>query len=91
MPNSLARLAAGLHLPPEAIPPLVLGIGLIVAIGVLAILVLLLLPRKPAADPLVEQRMADLNARVQAMGELLAKAQSQLQQTMQQAVSKSAG
>ncbi|HTS39979.1 MAG TPA: DNA recombination protein RmuC [Xanthobacteraceae bacterium] len=31
---------------------------------------------------LAEQRVADLNARIQAMGELLAKAQSQLQQTV---------
>jgi DNA recombination protein RmuC len=39
-------------------------------------------PRKPPQDPVAEQRMADLNARVQAMGELLAKAQSQLQHTV---------
>jgi DNA recombination protein RmuC len=35
-----------------------------------------------AADVTAEQRMADLNARIQAMGELLAKAQTQLQQTV---------
>jgi DNA recombination protein RmuC len=39
-------------------------------------------PRKPSPDPVAEQRMADLNARVQVMGELLAKAQAQLQQTV---------
>jgi DNA recombination protein RmuC len=43
---------------------------------------LLLRPRAPLADPAAEQRISDLNARVQAMGELLAKAQSQLQQTV---------
>ena len=63
-------------------PALPLVIGAIVAIGVLVVIVILLRPRKPPQDPAAEQRMADLNARVQAMGELLAKAQSQLQQTV---------
>lgn len=62
--------------------PLVFGLGVIVAAGVLAIIVILLRPRTPVTDPVAEQRMADLNARVQAMGELLAKAQGQLQQTV---------
>src|SRR6185436_10032000 len=39
-------------------------------------------PRKPPHDPVAEQRMAELNARVQTMGELLARAQSQLQHTV---------
>jgi DNA recombination protein RmuC len=82
MPNSLARLAADFHLAPDVTLALGLGIGLIIAIGVIVILVLLLRPRKPVADPVAEQRMADLNGRIQAMGELLAKAQSQLQQTV---------
>src|SRR4249920_3214059 len=63
-------------------PALALVIGTIVAIGVLVVIVILLWPRKPPQDPAAEQRMADLNARVQVMGELLAKAQSQLQQTV---------
>ena len=63
-------------------PALALVIGAIVAIGVLVVIVILLWPRKPPQDPAAEQRMADLNARVQVMGELLAKAQSQLQQTV---------
>lgn len=63
-------------------PALPLVIGAIVAIGVLVVIVILLWPRKPPQDPAAEQRMADLNARVQVMGELLAKAQSQLQQTV---------
>ncbi len=82
MPTSFARLAADFHLAPDAALALALGIGLIIAIGVVVILVLLLRPRKPVADPVAEQRMADLNGRIQAMGELLAKAQSQLQQTV---------
>ena len=61
-------------------PALTLAIGAIVAIGVIVVIVILLWPRKPPHDPAAEQRMADLNARVQVMGELLAKAQSQLQQ-----------
>jgi DNA recombination protein RmuC len=63
-------------------PALALVIGTIVAIGVIVVIVILLWPRKPPQDPAAEQRMADLNARVQVMGELLAKAQSQLQQTV---------
>src|SRR5215470_9740667 len=35
-----------------------------------------------AGDSAAEQRIADLTGRVQAMGELLAKAQTQLQQTV---------
>jgi len=63
-------------------PALTLAIGAIVAIGIILVIVILLWPRKPRPDPAAEQRMADLNARVQVMGELLAKAQSQLQQTV---------
>ena len=63
-------------------PALTLAIGTIVAIGVIVVIVMLLRPRKPPHDPAAEQRMAELNARVQAMGELLARAQAQLQQTV---------
>ena len=63
---------------------LLLALGLIIAIGVIAILVLLLRPRAPVADPEAQQRMAELNARVQAMGEMLAQAQAQLQQAVHQ-------
>jgi len=63
-------------------PALTLAIGTIVAIGLIVVIVMLLWPRKPPPDPVAEQRMADLNARVQAMGQLLAQAQSQLQQTV---------
>jgi len=63
-------------------PALTLAIGTIVAIGVIVVIVMLSRPRKPPQDPVAEQRLADLNARVLAMGELLARAQSQLQHTV---------
>src|SRR5215470_3921224 len=66
----------------EHAPELTLAIGTVIAIGVIAVIVILLRPRKPPQDPVAEQRMADLNARVQAMGEVLDRAQSQLQQTV---------
>ena len=63
---------------------LIIAFGLILAGGLIAIIALLLRPRSAPADPAAEQRLADLNARIQAMGEMLAKAQSQLQQTVHQ-------
>jgi len=63
-------------------PELTLAIGVFVATGVIVVIVMLLRRRKPPPDPVAEQRMADLNARVQATGELLARAQLQLQQTV---------
>jgi DNA recombination protein RmuC len=59
-----------------------LVIALVIAAGVIAIIALLLRPRSAPADHAADQRMADLNARIQTMGELLAKAQAQLQQTV---------
>jgi DNA recombination protein RmuC len=61
---------------------LLLVAALVIAAGLAAILVLVLRPRPPQADPAAEQRIVELNARVQAMGDLLAKAQAQLQQTV---------
>lgn len=77
MPETLQQLLA---LPVPL--PLIFGLGVVATIGVIAIIVILLRPRAPVTDPAAEQRMADLNARVQAMGELLARAQGQLQQTV---------
>jgi DNA recombination protein RmuC len=82
MPNSLARLAAEFHLAPDMALATALGIGLIIALGVVVILVLLLRPRKPVADPVAEQRMAELNARLDAMGSWLQNSHTQLQQTV---------
>jgi DNA recombination protein RmuC len=59
-------------------------LALIIAIGVVAILVLLLRPRAAPVDLAAEQRMAGLNAQVKAMGELLANAQARLQDTVHQ-------
>jgi DNA recombination protein RmuC len=84
MANSLARLVADFHLTPDAALALALGIGVVIAIGIVAILVVVLRPRKPVADPAAEQRMADLNARIQTMGEMLSRAQAQLQQAVHQ-------
>jgi DNA recombination protein RmuC len=63
-------------------PALTLAIGAVVALGIIVVIVMLAWPRKPIHDPVAEQRMAELNARVQTMGELLARAQSQLQHTV---------
>src|SRR4029078_5183118 len=63
-------------------PALMLAIGTMVSSGVIVVIAILLWPRKPPHDPAAQHRMADLNARVQVLGELLAKAQSQLQQTV---------
>jgi DNA recombination protein RmuC len=63
---------------------LLLALALVIAIGVVAIIVLLLRPRAAPADWAGEQRLAELNARIHAMGEMLANAQAQLQQTIHQ-------
>ena len=62
MLDSLNRLAADLHLAPDTALALALGFAAVVALGVLVILVLLLRPRKPVADPAAEQRLMELNA-----------------------------
>ncbi len=59
---------------------LILVLGLIIAIGVVAIIALLLRPR--VADPAAEQRLQELNARLDAMGSWLQNSHSQLQQTV---------
>jgi DNA recombination protein RmuC len=61
-----------------------LVLGLVIAVGVVAIIALLLRPRGPAADPEAQQRLAELNAKIGAMGELLASAQSRLTETVNQ-------
>src|ERR1039457_6425830 len=77
---NLGRSCATLEEPmPET---LLVVLALIIAIGVVAILVLLLRPRAAPVDYAAEQRLAELNTRIQTMGEMLARAQSQLQQTV---------
>jgi len=77
----MPELSAPLLQMPLALP-LMLGMAVLIAVGVVAIIVILLRPRAPVTDPAAEQRITDLNARVQTMGELLARAQNQLQQTV---------
>src|SRR5262245_64578781 len=63
-------------------PALMLAIGTMVSIGVIVVITILLWQRKARHDSHREQRMVELNARIQTMGDLLARAQSQLQQTV---------
>lgn len=62
----------------------ILVLALAIVAGVAAILILLLRPKPPQADPAAQQRIGDLTAQVQAMGQMLAGAQAQLQQTVNQ-------
>ncbi len=61
---------------------LLVVLALVIAIGVVAILALLLRPRAAPVDLAAEQRMAALNAQIKSMGEMLANAQAQLQQSV---------
>jgi DNA recombination protein RmuC len=82
MPNSIAQLTADFHLSPDTALLLGLGVALITAICVVVTLVLMLRPRKPVADPAAEQRLLELNARLDAMGSWLQNSHTQLQQTV---------
>jgi DNA recombination protein RmuC len=64
--------------------PVLIGLAAAIVVGIVAILVLLLLPRPTPVDHAAEQRIAELNAKIGAMGELLANAQTRLQQTVNQ-------
>ena len=57
-------------------------LGLIIAIGVAAIIVMLLRPRVPLSDPAAEQRLLELNARLDAMRSWLQHSHTRLQQTV---------
>lgn len=59
-----------------------LALGLMVAIGFVAIAVLLLRARAPVADPEAQQRLQELNGRLDAMGNWLQNSHAQLQQTV---------
>jgi len=61
---------------------LLIVLAAVIAVGVVAILVLLVRPRPPVADPAAEQKLTELNARLDAMGSWLHKTQGQLQQTV---------
>jgi DNA recombination protein RmuC len=57
-------------------------LAVIIAIGVVAIIALQLRKQAPAADPEAEQRLRELNARLDAMGSWLQNSHTQLQQTV---------
>ena len=61
---------------------LLLIIGLVIAIGLIAVIALLLRPHAAPVDPAAEQRLRELNARLDAMGSWLQNSHSQLQQTV---------
>ena len=61
---------------------LLVALGLAVGLAIAALAVFVARSRAPATDPAADQRMVELGARVQQMGELLAKAQTQLQVTV---------
>lgn len=62
--------------------PVALGLAALLIVGVVAILVILLRPKPPVADPEAEQRMRELNTRLDAMGSWLQNAHGQLAQTV---------
>jgi DNA recombination protein RmuC len=61
---------------------LLIVLASIIAVGVVAIIALLLLRQPPAVDPAAEQRLTELNARLDAMGSWLQNSHSQLQHTV---------
>jgi DNA recombination protein RmuC len=61
---------------------LLIVLALIIAVGVVAIIALLLRRQPPAVDPAAEQRLTELNARLDAMGSWLQNSHSQLQHTV---------
>src|SRR6478609_1112804 len=63
--------------------PILLAVGVAIAAGVGLVVVLLLRPRAPAADPAAEQRLVALNSRLDGMATWLQSAHGQLQQTLQ--------
>jgi DNA recombination protein RmuC len=59
-----------------------LGIAVVLVLGLIVVIVLLLRKPAPVADPEAEQRLRELNARLDAMGGWLQNSHSQLQQTV---------
>src|SRR5665213_4135767 len=57
-------------------------LALIIAIGVIAIIALQLRRQPPAVDPAAEQKLTELNARLDAMGSWLQNSHTQLQHTV---------
>jgi len=82
MPDSFAQFAEYLHLDPDLALALGLGAALVTALCVVVMLVLMLRPRKPVTDPVAEQRLTELHARLDAMGSWLQNSHTNLQQTV---------
>jgi DNA recombination protein RmuC len=61
---------------------LVIAASLVAGLGIAAFVIFVARPRAASTDPVATERMIELGARVQQMGDLLAKAQTQLQQTV---------
>jgi DNA recombination protein RmuC len=61
---------------------IILAVASIIAVGVVAIIVLLLRPRQAPVDHAAEQRLAELNTRIDAMGSWLQNSHAQLQHTV---------
>jgi DNA recombination protein RmuC len=61
---------------------IILTLAAIIAVGVIAIIVLLLRPRPAPVDHAAEQRLAELNTRLDAMGSWLQNSHAQLQHTV---------
>ena len=80
MPNPVAELAANLSLNPELAVAVGLAAACLTAVCVTIMLVLMLRPRKPAVDPVAQQRLTELHARLDAMGSWLQNSHANLQQ-----------
>ena len=63
---------------------LLLVLALVIAAGIAVIILLLLRPKAPVPDAAAEARIVELTATVQTMGQMLASAQTQLQQHVNQ-------
>lgn len=63
--------------------PLVVGLGVLLLLGLAAVIALLLRPRAPVVDSKAEERLAALNSRLDGMANWLQNAHGQLQQTVQ--------
>jgi DNA recombination protein RmuC len=62
---------------------LLIGLGVLLLVGLAAVIVLLLRPRAPVTDPAAEERLVALNSRLDGMATWLQTAHGQLQQTVQ--------
>ena len=81
MIESLAAELQVLLQSPAALP-VALGVAALVVICVIAILVILLRPKAPVTDPAQEERLREVNARLDAMGGWLQNAHGQLAHTV---------